>query len=238
MAVNLERRRWLARNPAPTRIDVNTAGTELTYYRNGAVAWSSRVVVGSPDNPTPALGESFKQLVVNPPWNVPDGIAKDEILPKGEGYLAANDMYVEEGRVVQRPGPKTALGLVKFDMQNRYAIYLHDTPSKSFFATARRHRSHGCVRVEKAVEFAQFLADESGVRDTFDAALASGETKVVPLGRDLPVRLLYHTVYVALDGRVMFADDAYGWDQKVGEALGIEASHRRGRPRLETLIGP
>jgi murein L,D-transpeptidase YcbB/YkuD len=238
LAVNLERRRWLARTPAATRIDVNTAAAELVYLKEGKPAWTSRTVVGSPDNPTPALGGSFKQLVVNPPWNVPQGIAEKEIFPKGDAYLAAQDMYVEDGRVVQRPGPKAALGAVKFDMQNRYAIYLHDTPAKAIFATERRHRSHGCVRVEKAVEFARFLANETGAAQAFDDALASGETKTVALGREIPVRLLYHTAFVGQDGRLLFADDAYGWDEKVGEALGLDASHRSARPRLETLIGP
>jgi murein L,D-transpeptidase YcbB/YkuD len=228
LAVNLERRRWLARDPAATRIDVNTAANTLVYRRDGQVAWESRTVSGSAKNQTPALGETFKQLVVNPPWNVPDGIAKEEIFPKGQAYLDSHDMYVDEGKVVQRPGPKTALGLVKFDMQNRYAIYLHDTPSKTAFARDERHLSHGCVRVEKAVEFARLLANDAGKLEAFDTALASGETKVVELGHAIPVRLMHHTAYVDDQGRIVFTNDAYGWDDKLAAAMGLRAARRAG----------
>jgi murein L,D-transpeptidase YcbB/YkuD len=238
LAVNMERRRWLSREVPGLRIDVNTAAAELTYFRDGQAAWTSRVVVGDPENQTPALGSEFKQLVVNPPWNVPDGIAEEEILPKGPGYLASENMYVENGRVVQRPGPDSALGLVKFDMQNPYAIYLHDTPAKSIFQSQARHRSHGCTRVEGAVEFARLLATERGKGEAFDAALQSGETKVVELGEAIPVRLLYHTAYLDKSGRLIFADDPYAWDDKVGRALGLEPSRRRPNPPVAHLLGP
>lgn len=239
LAINLERRRWLARNPPATRIDVNTAATQLVYFRDGQPAWTSRTVAGTRENATPQLGETFKQLVVNPPWNVPDGIAEEEIFPKGPGYLEANDMYVDNGRVIQRPGPKAALGAVKFDMQNRYAIYLHDTPAKSIFQSEARHRSHGCVRVDKAVEFARFLAAEHGQAEAFDAALASGETKVVPLNADVPVRLLYHTAYLDQSGLLVFADDPYRWDDMVAEAMGLAPARQRGvGPEVVAELGP
>lgn len=228
LAVNLERRRWLARNPPATRIDVNIAAAVLHYHRDGRIVWSTRVVAGSLANKTPLLGETFAQLVVNPPWNVPSSIARREILPRGRGYLIRNDMYVTDGRVVQRPGPNAALGLVKFDMQNRYAIYLHDTPAKSLFQSARRHRSHGCVRVQDAVEFARLISQEFGAGEAFETALASGETTVVPLDREILVRLLYQTAYVDTDsGQVRYRPDVYGWDAELAEALGLGAASRR-----------
>jgi murein L,D-transpeptidase YcbB/YkuD len=234
----MERRRWLARALPPTRIDVNIASAELVYLRDGNEAWTSRAVAGSPEDPTPPIGGAFKQLVVNPPWNVPEGIAAEEILPKGPAYMAANDMYVDNGRVVQRPGPKAALGAVKFDMQNRWAIYLHDTPAKSVFASDQRHRSHGCVRVERAVEFARFLANERGVVSDFDTDLQSGETGTVQLKEEVPVRLLYHTAYVDKSGRLIFADDVYEWDDRLGQAMGLEPSRRRPTARMSALLGP
>ena len=238
LAVNMERRRWLSREVPATRIDVNTVATQLVYYRDGAPAWTSNVVVGDRKHKTPALGGSFKQLVVNPPWRVPRRIAKEEILPKGRRYLARQNMYVENGQVVQRPGPRSALGLVKFDMQNRYAIYLHDTPAKSLFQQPARHRSHGCVRVEKAVEFARFLAAERGKAEAFDTALQGGDTKLVALDAEVPVRLLYHSVYLGSSGQLMFADDPYGWDEKVGQALGLEPARRRPAAVSVSLPGP
>jgi murein L,D-transpeptidase YcbB/YkuD len=234
----MERRRWLARDLAPTRIDVNTASAELAYYRDGQPAWTSRVIVGDPKHQTPPLGDTFSQVVVNPPWNVPEGIARDEILPKGDAYLASQDMYVEDGRVVQRPGPKAALGLVKFDMQNDQAIYLHDTPAKAVFKSDARHRSHGCARVDHAVDFARMLASERGKAEAFDAALQSGETKAVALGDEIPVRLLYHTAYLGEGGRLFFADDPYGWDDRLGQALGLEPSRRRAAAVEAILLGP
>ena len=237
LAVNLERRRWLARNPPATRIDVNTAAAQMVYLRQGQVAWASRTVVGSPENATPALGGAFKQLVVNPPWNVPQGIAEEEIFPKGAGYMERNNMYVENGRVVQRPGPETALGAVKFDMQNEHAIYLHDTPAKALFQTDDRHRSHGCVRVERAVEFARMLAAERGQAEKFDASLAAGETGTVALGEEIPVRLLYHSAY--LDGdKLIFGDDHYDWDDKVGQAMGLAPLTRQRGEHLAAVLGP
>lgn len=221
LAVNLERRRWLARRPPATRIDVNIARAAMDYLEDGVSVWSGRTVVGERNRSTPMLQDSFHQLVVNPPWNVPQRIAAEEILPKGPAYLRRNNMVVRDGRVVQEPGPDAALGLVKFDMQNDYAIYLHDTPAKALFAAAQRQRSHGCVRVENAVEFARFLAERHGAAESFDADLASGETRVVELNAEIPVRLLYHTAVMEPDGRVVLGPDPYGWDAALAQALGL-----------------
>ncbi|HYG25510.1 MAG TPA: L,D-transpeptidase family protein [Caulobacteraceae bacterium] len=218
LAANLERRRWLARGAAARRIDVNTAANFLHYIKGGEVARRVTVVTGKTASPTPQIGSTMTRLVVNPPWNVPEKIARNEILPKGRGYLRANNMYVTGGRVVQRPGPSAALGLVKFDLDNPYAIYLHDTPSKKYFESADRHRSHGCVRVKDAVEFARMLAEEDGMGAEFEEDLGSGDTATVNIS-DLPVRLLYHTAYLDESGQVAFAADAYGWDKKVAAAL-------------------
>lgn len=238
LAVNLERRRWLARRPASERIDVNIAAATLEYVRDGAQAWSTRVVAGAPDHQTPQLGERFAQLVVNPPWYVPQSIAEAEILPRGQDYLESNDMYLRDGRVIQRPGPEAALGQVKFDMQNRYAIYLHDTPAKALFSRAERHRSHGCVRVEEAVDFARRLARNHGVADEFERQLNSGETGVVELGAPVEVRLFYHTAFVQ-DGQVLYRPDSYGWDDLVAEQLGLGAGEKRAEPDAVTaLLGP
>lgn len=226
LALNLERRRWLAREVPQRRVDVNTAATLLTYYRDGASAWSTRVVVGAARTPTPALGSPITRLVVNPPWYVPDSIANAEILPKGDAYLRANDMYVKDGRVIQRAGPQAALGQVKFDMDNEYAIYLHDTPAKALFERNERHRSHGCVRVQNALEFARLLAEEEGKGADFDARLASGETGTVDLEAELPVRLLYHTAYLDEAGAIVFRPDVYGWDEELAKALGMTTSGR------------
>ncbi|HEX8308723.1 MAG TPA: L,D-transpeptidase family protein [Allosphingosinicella sp.] len=232
LAVNLERRRWLDRAPPPTRIDVNTAAAELHYYKDGAEKDRRRVVVGQPDWETPELGSPIARLVANPPWTVPESIAKEEILPKGAAYMAKENIVTKNGRLVQQPGPKSALGLVKFDMINNESIYLHDTPSKALFASTQRHASHGCSRVENAVEFARLLAQDDGKLEAFDKAMATKEETPVELSNKIPVRLLYHSAYLD-SGRVVFRTDPYAWDDKVAAALGLPGQIR---PRVKTKI--
>lgn len=238
IALNLEARRWLKRSPPPTRIDVNTAASIMTTYENGKVIDVRRVVAGKPDAATPNLSGSFSDLVLNPPWNVPQGIAEKEILPKGAGYLQDHDMYVEDGRVVQRPGPKASLGRVKFDMQNPHAIYLHDTPSKAAFKANERHGSHGCVRVDDAVGYARSLAAARGLQSEFDDKLAKGSTAVLGLRTAMPVRLMYHTAFVDSSGEIAFRPDIYGWDEQLAAALDMPAPLKRETRRSAVDIGP
>jgi murein L,D-transpeptidase YcbB/YkuD len=237
LAINLERRRWLERTPPGTRIDVNTAAAFLSYWRDGHHSDARRVVVGQPEWETPPLGSPIVKLVANPPWNVPESIEQDELLAKGAAYLARNGFSRKNGRLVQEPSPKAALGEVKFDMDNPHAIYLHDTPAKALFGTNDRHSSHGCVRVHNAVQFARLLARDEGVLEEFDKGLLSRKETHVGIENKIPVRLLYHTAY-ALNGKVLFRTDPYGWDDMLGKALGMEA---RPRQRLRThvsIVGP
>ncbi|HET9159205.1 MAG TPA: L,D-transpeptidase family protein, partial [Caulobacteraceae bacterium] len=227
IALNMERKRWLARDVPDTRIDVNTAAALLDYYKDGQAVWSSRVVDGQPGKETPQLSAHLFQLVANPPWVVPQGIAEKEVLPKGPGYLAREDMYIsDDGQVVQRAGPKSALGRVKFDLDDKYAIYLHDTPSKGPFSTPYRHKSHGCVRVQNAIQFAQLIADQQGKRSAFDQGLASGQTTSIALPEKIPVRLFYQTVFVDRTGKLVYLPDPYGWDAKLADSLGLKAPRR------------
>ena len=243
LAVNLERRRWLKRELPGTRVDVNTAAAFLRYWRDGQLADTRKVVVGQPGWETPELLSPIVRLVANPPWNVPESIEEDELAQRSASYLAQNGFERRNGRLVQKPGPQAALGLVKMDMTNRHAIYLHDTPSKAGFSRAERHMSHGCVRVSDAVGFAAMLAEHSGKRDEFQRALQrrNGENELqegsVQLSNQIPVRLLYHSVY--LDGeRLLFRPDPYGWDETVAQALGLAARQRPTVQRHTGDIGP
>lgn len=243
IALNLERRRWLKRDLAPERIEVNTAAAIMVYWKDGKPVHSNRVVVGSPANQTPSLEKQFASVVANPPWYVPASIARNEILPKGPGYLAANNMYISNGTVIQRAGPTAALGYVKFELRDSYAIFLHDTPTKSAFNLAMRQRSHGCVRVQDAVEFARLLlSPDPMLLAEFDAAQDSRETRRIQTGREITVRLLYWTAFVDGQGRVAFREDVYGRDGKLAEALGIAVSLPKvvddGRGRDADDVGP
>ncbi|AOR80985.1 L,D-transpeptidase family protein (plasmid) [Novosphingobium resinovorum] len=223
IAVAMERMRWLQRDPPKTRIDVNVAAGRLTYWRDGKMVDTRKVVVGKPENQTPQLGSPIYRLVANPTWTVPRSIQSKEIAGKGSAYLRRNNMAWKDGWVVQQPGPRNSLGLVKFDMKNEHQIYLHDTPAKQLFQEVQRQRSHGCVRVEDAMGFAEMLARDEGVLDEWHRARATGKETFVPLPREIPVRLLYDTVLFGEDGEPVIRSDPYGRNESVATALGFAA---------------
>ena len=238
LAVAMERLRWLDRNPPATRIDVNTAGTYLDFYRDGGAVTHRKVVVGQPDWQTPQLGAPIFQLVANPSWNVPASIAEKELSKKSGSYFAEQNIVQKNGRYVQLPGPKNALGQVKFDMKDDEAIYLHDTPAKAMFGQDERHESHGCVRVDGALDLAENIAAAQGVLDKFEEGLASGDETFVKLKTPIPVRLMYHTAWLGDDGRVHFAQDVYGWDNDVAAALGYASVQRAALKTRAGDVGP
>ena len=231
LAVNLERLRWLDRNPPATRVDVNTGAAFLEYWRDGRLRDKRNVVVGQPDWETPQLGSPIFQLVAHPFWRVPDSIYEDELAEKGPAYFAEQNMVFKGGKLMQLPGPKNSLGEVKFDMRNDKAIYLHDTPAKALFALPERHRSHGCVRVQDALGFALLLAHDDGVLIPFQEAMMKPDKEgYVKLKNEVPVRLMYRTAYVD-GGKVKLVDDAYGWDDDVAYALGYVRRPPRARQK-------
>ncbi len=238
IAVNMERLRWLDRDVPATRIDVNLAAARLTYWRDGKIADTRRVVVGEPDKETPQLGSPIFRLVANPTWTVPKSIQNKEIAGKGAGYLRRNNMIWKDGRIVQRSGPKNSLGLVKFDMKNNQAIYLHDTPAKQLFSATRRQHSHGCVRVEDALGFADMLAKDEGVTDQWQRARATDKETFVPLPREIPVRMLYQAVLLDDSGVPIVRSDPYGWNDRVAKALGLGTGGGHHLKATSADIGP
>ena len=240
IAVAMERLRWLPRNSPETRIDVNTAAAFLDYYRDGQIVDHRNVVTGEGDKPTPQLQSPIYRLVAKPTWTVPKGIGEKEIATKGPQWLAENDFIMKDGLYVQQSGDKNSLGLVKFDMDNDHAIYLHDTPAKALFGMPERHRSHGCVRVQNAMQFAMMLAGQEGVTDEFTKAMQGEEQQVfVKLPQPIPVRLLYHTVF--WDGsKLQFRQDVYGWDENIARALGLAPGkpEKIDQPESSDDIGP
>ena len=239
LAIAMERLRWLPRSPPATRIDVNTAATTLDYWRDGQLIDQRNVVAGEPDKPTPQLQAPLFQLVAKPTWTVPKGIGEKELAEKGPQWLRENQFVMKDGLYVQQSGPKNSLGLVKLDMRNDQAIYLHDTPAKALFSLPDRHRSHGCVRVENAVQFATALAQQEGVLDDFQEAMQKDDESFIKLPKEIPVRLLYHTAF--WDGsNVQFRQDVYGWDDNVAKALGLAPGPPRKirQPQSSDDIGP
>jgi murein L,D-transpeptidase YcbB/YkuD len=216
LRVNMERLRWLPRPEPERRIDVNIAAAELDYFRDGAPATHMLVVSGKRGDETPIVSSAIDSIVLNPPWYVPTRIAFREIVPHGAAYLQARHFHWRGGRLVQQPGRRAALGLVKFDFPNPYGVYLHDTPTKSTFSQSQRAASHGCVRLEHAVELARILeAEEPGSSaERIDRILASGRTARLKLSRAVPVRLIYLTA-VPKDGAIAYLPDVYGWDSRL-----------------------
>ena len=212
---NLERWRWLPPTLPRDRMQVNIVAGLLTLFQADQPVLSMRAVAGKVGNETPMLQSMVHSVVLNPPWNVPAGIAAKELFPKGSAYLARNGFRVIDGRLQQRPGPTSALGRLKFDFLNPYAVYLHDTPSQSTFARDDRLASHGCVRLQnpRALAKALFKADPVWTPDAIEAGIAAGTTRRVPLPEQVAVFLLYWTAFAGSDGQINFRADRYGWDE-------------------------
>jgi L,D-transpeptidase YcbB len=228
--VNMERWRWLPGTFGDRYILVNVPEFRLDLVEAGKTAFTMRVVVGKDQSRTPAFSDKMTYIELNPFWNIPDSIAKEEILPKvaaNPGYLASHNMEAIPGsdnRLRQRPGADNPLGKLKFMFPNDFDIYLHDTPADHLFSRTERDFSHGCIRLEKPVELASYLlkGDPKWTPEALQAAIDSGEQKTITLERPLPVHILYWTAWVEPDGTVQFRKDIYGHDAQLEEALAKE----------------
>ncbi len=243
LEVNLERRRWLSREPGGFYVFVNLADQELKVVKDEKTVHTARVVVGKTYHKTPVFTEDMTYLVINPYWNVPPSIANNEYLPKlkgDPGYLQRQNIDVldKAGNVVNPhsvnwngmsripfrlrgdKGEKNALGRIKFMFPNKYNVYIHDTPAKSLFAKDLRVYSHGCMRVEHPVTLAEVLIKEQGwSRDRIEKQIASGEQRIVKLTQKIPVYVTYITAFANKDGSVHFRRDVYGRDGELAEQL-------------------
>jgi len=220
---NLERERWLPREAPQDRVEVDIAGPTATLFRGGVPTLGMRAIVGKPSTHTPSFISEINAIVFNPPWVVPTSIAAKELYPKerrSPGYFAREGIEVVNGQLVQRPGPKAALGYLKFDMPDPYGVYLHDTPARTLFARNGRWLSHGCMRLQAPRELAAALLAPQGWNPAaIDAAIAAKTTRRVELRAHMPVFVVYRTVVADADGRAVFRADPYGWDAELEAAL-------------------
>jgi len=225
IAANLERWRWMPRVRAAPRVDLNLADAGLVYVEPGQAPLPMRVVVGRPDKATPMFQDRIKAIVLNPPWIVPDDIARKEIWPKirkDPGYAAREGFVVNAaGQLVQRPGPRCALGEIKFDLSNPFGVYLHDTPARTLFGKTNRALSHGCMRVQQPNQLAKRIlaGDPVWTPYAIDLAILQGKTVRIPLKAPIAVYAAYWTVLVDDNGVTEFRPDIYGWDQAVLQRL-------------------
>jgi murein L,D-transpeptidase YcbB/YkuD len=217
---NLERLRWLPRELPAERVEVDSGRAIATFYRKDGAPLSMRAIVGKPATKTPMFASRLEAVVFNPPWNIPGEIAANEILPKAARdptYLAREGIVRTASGLQQRPGPKNALGVLKFDLPSPFGVYLHDTPARSAFSRDVRALSHGCMRLEKPRELAAAALGWS--MEQVSAAIAPGLTQRVPLPRPIPLYVVHTTVFVGEDGQANFLPDIYGWDEKLARAL-------------------
>ncbi|MFZ4747460.1 MAG: L,D-transpeptidase family protein [Sphingomonas sp.] len=228
---NMERWRWLPRELPMNRVQVNIAAAVLTVFEGDSPVKSMRAVTGSPTNQTPMLSSAIHSIVLNPPWNVPTSIAKRELWPKGRATLIAQGYKIvgtPEGgeRIVQPAGPSSALGQLKFDFDNPFAVYLHDTPSRAKFSSFDRLASHGCVRLEKPIPLAELLLKDDPVKSgQVQALIDTTKTQRVALPQKVSVYLLYWTAFSSSNGAMNFRADPYGWDKLL--ASKIDAAAKR-----------
>jgi murein L,D-transpeptidase YcbB/YkuD len=237
---NMERWRWLPAELPQHRVQVNIAAAVLTVFDTDKPVTSMRAVTGRPGDETPMLSSQIHSIVFNPPWNVPSSIATRELWPKERahpGYLKAHGFRVigsgSSARLQQSP-KKSALGKVKFDFDNPYGVYLHDTPSQGTFDRYSRLASHGCVRLAHPVDLAKMAlqGDTDWTPDAVDAALKKGDTVRARLPEPIAVFLFYWTAYASADGRVSFLGDPYGWDGTLADR--IQANANRAKQMVAT----
>lgn len=249
LAVAMERWRWLPRELGARYVWVNTAEAILRVIDTGRTVLSMRAIVGHSTRPTPSLQGNIRRIVFNPTWSVPVTIATEDLLPKlrrDRDFLARNGFRVFAGRgedareiapadvdwaavdpqrfgyrFVQQPGPVNSLGRIKIAFDNPFDIYIHDTPSKGLFGLRTRAFSSGCVRLEKAAEFAAELlaGDPNGAGLNVQRALDQPDTRGTTLARPVPIYIVYITSWVTADGQVHFRRDLYQRDAPVAAAL-------------------
>jgi murein L,D-transpeptidase YcbB/YkuD len=221
--LGLERLRWLPRTSAGRRIAVNLADFKTFVLDDDRVTFETRSVVGKLYHETPMFTGRMTYLVINPYWNVPVSIMRNELLPKSKAdpaYLATNHFEYDGTSMRQLPGPWNSLGRFKFMFPNPHNIYLHDTPARALFNEADRAFSHGCIRLEKPAELAALLlADQGWTPERIRAAVETGVETVVTLEKPIPVYISYITAFLGPDGLMQYRRDVYGRDQKLLAAL-------------------
>ncbi|HTP05697.1 MAG TPA: L,D-transpeptidase family protein [Nitrospirota bacterium] len=249
MQLTLERWRWLPDLYQKARIVVNIPEFRLRAYdKDFNIRVTMKVVVGKAyDHNTPVFSDTIQYIVFRPYWEVPYSITRDEIIPhivRDPDDLAKNGFEIVDSRqnvilagtvtnellrelragklfIRQAPGPKNALGLVKFVFPNSYSVYMHDTPATKIFAKSRRDFSHGCIRLERPADLAAWvLRDNPGwTPERIRAAMNGSTTQRVDLAQPVPVLIVYATVIVLDDGLVHFSDDIYGHDAALETVL-------------------
>jgi murein L,D-transpeptidase YcbB/YkuD len=242
--LNMERWRWMPENLGDYHLMVNIAAFELQRVQSTVIVERMDVVVGAAQTQTPEFSGDLQYVEFNPTWTVPYSIATKEMLPRlrrnphayaGDFELFVNGRLTSWGAINwsaygpghfpitfrQKPGPKNALGKIKFMLPNKHNIYLHDTPAKDKFLQTSRAFSHGCIRLSRPAALAYTILGEFAgwTKSRADGVWAGGKTTRVPLSEHIPVHLIYATAFMGDGGLIEFRPDVYGRDRKLYFAL-------------------
>lgn len=254
IAVNLERRRWLPQTKPSRLVRVNVPAYQLELFEKNNKQVTMKVIVGQKkdDWQTPQINSAISHMILNPLWNVPPGIFAKEMLQDikdDPDYLQKQNMIVvrirngqgevdpktidwnqvdpdnPDIRIIQKSGDHNALGKIKFIFPNPHAIYLHDTTAKYLFSRSNRTFSHGCIRVEKAMELAKYLLAETPEwpDKRFQASLATESNYRVTLDHPVDLQIVYWTAWPGDNGEIQFRPDIYGYDEQLAAALDLLA---------------
>jgi murein L,D-transpeptidase YcbB/YkuD len=239
--VNMERWRWMPRALGERYVVSNVPEYMTRVVHGGTIIATHKAVVGKASTATPQLNPMATGIIVNPTWTLPRSIinegigatiARNPASARAQGYT-----WTGSGKtlsVVQKAGPNNALGVMKMEMLNEHAIYLHDTPSKGAFNAAARAFSHGCIRTERALHFSGLMAVMFAGRspEEFGEAIASGKTTRFGFDQPFPVYVAYWTVIPDGKGGTKKLADLYGRDAPV-----VASFAKPGRPTA-TIIAP
>jgi L,D-transpeptidase YcbB len=231
---NMERWRWYPRDLGNAYVIVNLPDFSLRVMHNGAEAWSTRIVIGKTDMPTPLLSETMKYITINPTWNVPPSIVQNEYLPALQQdptvleRMGLKLVYNRDGSVhiYQPPGEANALGRIRFNFPNRFLVYQHDTPDKQLFAHDMRAYSHGCMRVQDPAKYAEVLLNiarpgENWTADKVKRMFGTGEQDI-QLPATIWVLLTYQNAFVDDAGKLQIRRDIYNIDSRTLAAIKTE----------------
>ena len=247
LELNMERWRLVTYASDKKFAWVNIPKYQMRVIEEDTIVIESRVIIGKPEHKTPVLKSTIRYFIIYPYWNVPFNIAVKEILPilkRDTSYLRRKNFDVINGygevityqpinwkkysktyfpfRLRQRMGDDNSLGILKFNFENKYGVYLHDTDGRRLFKREMRALSHGCIRLEKFIDLARFLVRDDSVKYPFDSLkvdLLKDQQKYVYLRHPVPIYVNYFTAEVDTTGETFFFMDIYRKDEKMLKAL-------------------
>ena len=229
LLVNMERLRWLPEVQPPNALIANIPEFQLRVFDEGREVMAMPIVVGEEATKTAIFAATLTQVVLSPTWTVPPSIVRKEILPamRRDGrYLQRSHMDIIGGTAAlpmirQRPGADNALGRVKFVFPNGFGIFMHDTPAKSLFAQEQRTFSHGCIRLSRPKDLAEFLLRDNPAwppERILEGMLSERETPI-RLAKPRPVWVVYFTAWVDDAGLLHLREDVYGHDARLAREV-------------------